>query len=141
MGWRKWSSRIWSVYKTCDLMSKKGDTKYRRYLNIEMTVEINNKSKWGFSKKRSSRWTWPISSRTSTLSLPNQERKADNHFYLLEAMWIDLNLNKDAIVKFGIDYRGGNDWIRYPYQGYMTLFIHGRMLVPFLKVELRIEHR
>ncbi|KAL8147828.1 hypothetical protein AgCh_005228 [Apium graveolens] len=38
--------------------------------------------------------------RTSLLSLPNQERKADNHFYLLEAIWIDLNLNKDAIVKF-----------------------------------------
>ncbi|KAL8119829.1 hypothetical protein AgCh_017085 [Apium graveolens] len=27
----------------------------------------------------------------------------------VKAMWIDLNLNKDAIVKKGIDYRGGND--------------------------------
>ena len=43
------------------------------------------------------------------LSLPNQERKADDHCYLLEAIWIDLNLNKDAIMKLGIDYRGGND--------------------------------
>ncbi|KAL8156595.1 hypothetical protein AgCh_001621 [Apium graveolens] len=47
--------------------------------------------------------------RTSMLSLPNQERKADDHCYLLEAIWIDLNLNKDAIMKLGIDYRGGND--------------------------------
>ncbi|KAL8104568.1 hypothetical protein AgCh_028689 [Apium graveolens] len=38
-----------------------------------------------------------------------KEKKADNHCYLLEAIWIDLSLNKDAIVKFGIDYRGGND--------------------------------
>ncbi|KAL8134683.1 hypothetical protein AgCh_009638 [Apium graveolens] len=39
--------------------------------------------------------------RTSMLSLPNQERKADDHCYLLEAIWIDLNLNKDAIMKLG----------------------------------------
>ncbi|KAL8134485.1 hypothetical protein AgCh_009489 [Apium graveolens] len=36
-------------------------------------------------------------------------RQADNRCYLLEAIWIDLNLNKDAIMKLGIDYRGGND--------------------------------
>ncbi|KAL8103809.1 hypothetical protein AgCh_028130 [Apium graveolens] len=41
---------------------------------------------------------------------PNiEERQADNRCYLLEAIWIDLNLNKDAIMKLGIDYRGGND--------------------------------
>ncbi|KAL8155756.1 hypothetical protein AgCh_000967 [Apium graveolens] len=39
--------------------------------------------------------------RTSMLSLPNQERKVDDHCYLLEAIWIDLNLNKDAIMKLG----------------------------------------
>ncbi|KAL8112575.1 hypothetical protein AgCh_020049 [Apium graveolens] len=33
---------------------------------------------------------------------PNiEERKADDHCYLLEAIWIDLNLNKDAIMKLG----------------------------------------
>ncbi|KAL8113928.1 hypothetical protein AgCh_021004 [Apium graveolens] len=36
-------------------------------------------------------------------------RQADNRCYLLEAIWIDLNLNKDAIMKLGIDYRGGKD--------------------------------
>ncbi|KAL8098643.1 hypothetical protein AgCh_031417 [Apium graveolens] len=30
-----------------------------------------------------------------------KERKADDHCYLLEAIWIDLNLNKDAIMKLG----------------------------------------
>ncbi|KAL8127041.1 hypothetical protein AgCh_014097 [Apium graveolens] len=38
-----------------------------------------------------------------------EARQADNRCYLLEAIWIDLNLNKDAIMKLGIDYRGGND--------------------------------
>ncbi|KAL8098761.1 hypothetical protein AgCh_031477 [Apium graveolens] len=30
-----------------------------------------------------------------------KERKADDHCYLLEAIWIDLNLNKDVIMKLG----------------------------------------
>ncbi|KAL8125998.1 hypothetical protein AgCh_013332 [Apium graveolens] len=72
---------------------------------------------------------------------PNiEERKADDHCYLLEAIWIDLNLNKDAIMKLGIDYRGGNDEednlsriydLVYPWMDACT----------FLKVELRIVHR
>ncbi|KAL8119050.1 hypothetical protein AgCh_016526 [Apium graveolens] len=38
---------------------------------------------------------------------PNiEERKADDHCYHLEAIWIDPNLNKDVIMKLGIDYRG-----------------------------------
>ncbi|KAL8109100.1 hypothetical protein AgCh_025259 [Apium graveolens] len=69
-----------------------------------------------------------------------KERKADDHCYLLEAIWIDLNLNKDAIMKLGIDYRGGNDEednlsriydLVYPWMDACT----------FSKVELRIEHR
>ncbi|KAL8148556.1 hypothetical protein AgCh_005791 [Apium graveolens] len=60
--------------KTGGLILRKGDARYERYPNIEVTVEINNK---------------------------NQERKADDHCYLLEAILIDLNLNKDAIMKLG----------------------------------------
>ena len=31
--------------KTGGMIPRKGDVRYERYLNIEMTVEINNKSK------------------------------------------------------------------------------------------------
>ena len=38
--------------KTGGLIPRKGDTRYERYPNIEMTVEINNKSKYGIIKKK-----------------------------------------------------------------------------------------
>ena len=34
------------------MIPRKGDTRYERYPNIEMTVEINNKSKYGIIKKK-----------------------------------------------------------------------------------------
>ena len=38
--------------KTGGLIPRKGDARYERYPNIEMTVEINNKSKYGIIKKK-----------------------------------------------------------------------------------------
>ena len=38
--------------KTGGLIPRKGDARYERYPNIEMTVEINNKSKYIIIKKK-----------------------------------------------------------------------------------------
>ncbi|KAL8115053.1 hypothetical protein AgCh_021762 [Apium graveolens] len=59
--------------KTGGMIPRKGDARYERYPNIENIHVIITKS----------------------------GRKADDHCYLFEAIWIDLNLNKDAIMKLG----------------------------------------